>query len=31
MPTPACQALLQLGKSGHNPLLLEHRSSREED
>nr|XP_016940344.2 dnaJ homolog subfamily B member 12 [Drosophila suzukii] len=31
MPTPACQALLQLGKSGHNPLLLENRSSREED
>ncbi|KAH8348525.1 hypothetical protein KR084_008281 [Drosophila pseudotakahashii] len=26
MPTPACQALLELGKSGHNPLQLENRS-----
>ncbi|XP_016957827.1 dnaJ homolog subfamily B member 14 [Drosophila biarmipes] len=31
MPTPACQALLQLGKSGHSPLLLENSSAREED
>ncbi|XP_052841797.1 dnaJ homolog subfamily B member 14 [Drosophila gunungcola] len=32
MPTPACQALLQLGKSGSStPLLLENRSLREPD
>ncbi|XP_017050150.1 dnaJ homolog subfamily B member 12 [Drosophila ficusphila] len=29
MPTPACQALLQLGKLRHSPLLLENRSSEE--
>ncbi|EDV59755.2 uncharacterized protein Dere_GG10780 [Drosophila erecta] len=29
MPTPACQALLQLGKSGHGPLLLENESLKE--
>ncbi|XP_039502735.1 dnaJ homolog subfamily B member 14 isoform X1 [Drosophila santomea] len=29
MPTPACQALLQLGRSSHNPLLLENESVKE--
>ncbi|XP_016978743.1 dnaJ homolog subfamily B member 14 [Drosophila rhopaloa] len=29
MPTPACQALLKLGKSGNSPLQLENRSIRE--
>ncbi|XP_033151681.1 dnaJ homolog subfamily B member 14 [Drosophila mauritiana] len=30
MSTPACQALLQLGKSGHSPLQLENESSKQD-
>ncbi|XP_043655115.1 dnaJ homolog subfamily B member 12 [Drosophila teissieri] len=29
MPTPACRALLQLGRSSHSPLLLENESLKE--